>query len=161
MFFWGGGILWLTSNFLSSRTKVAGKLHPSLPQRFINSQRKHKKLHSCGRHVGGAICELIPVLIWASACRGGGGLPLWSSKGASRLQRPLVGFNFLLKKYRERWRLFLSLLSRYSFLLNYEFTFQAGNYFAKDGPWQNKVTYTYWFLVRYSAENTFHKESRV
>lgn len=96
--FLGGRILWLTSNFLSSRTKVAGKLHPSLPQRFINSQRKHKKLHSCGRHVGGAICELIPVLIWASACRGGGGLPLWSSKGASRLQRPLVGFNFLLKK---------------------------------------------------------------
>ena len=43
-FFFGGrgGILWLTGNFLSSRTNVAGKLHQSPPQRFDYCQKKHK-----------------------------------------------------------------------------------------------------------------------
>lgn len=58
--FWGGGILWLTSNFLSSRTKVAGKLHPSVLQSFHDKQIK--------QNVSEPESDTPELFLWADPC---------------------------------------------------------------------------------------------
>lgn len=99
VFLGGGGILWLTGNFLSCRTNVAGKLHQSPPQRFDCCHKgTEKSFRAGGRRswaAGAATCRLIPVLIpvpiraSVSWQREGGGLPL-VAEGDSTLQTLLL-----------------------------------------------------------------------
>lgn len=99
--FLGGGISWLTRNFLSSRTNVTGELHHSTPQRFWPLSEETQKVSSwratllSGRE---ATCTLISVLSWASA--------FWQKEGSvvaegtSRLQTSLlVGLHFTVLLY--------------------------------------------------------------
>lgn len=79
-FFGGGGISWLTRNFLSSRTNVTGELHHFTPQRFGYCQKKHKKFSAEERRTK------------AAAKRPASWLQPWSERARE------AGYNCLLQK---------------------------------------------------------------